>query len=220
MRQTIVRAVTAAGLAAGATAVVAPPALAHETRAARGIHMVVGWGDEPAYTGFKNSVELALTDARGDPLTRIGDDLRVEVVYGDASTTLDVAPNFAVGAFGEPGDYRAWLTPTRAGDYTFRFTGTIAGTKIDETFSSGPDAFSPVLKVSSIQFPAKDPSTGEIAARIERESARLRAALRTAEAANDDVETARGLAMAALGTAAVALLGLAFAGVRALKPTR
>ena len=35
-----------------------PPALAHEERDAGGVQFVVGWGDEPAFSGAKNAVEV------------------------------------------------------------------------------------------------------------------------------------------------------------------
>lgn len=54
---------------------IAPLASAHEERATGGFRFVVGWGDEPAYTGFKNSVQVTVSEADGgapvtDPATR------------------------------------------------------------------------------------------------------------------------------------------------------
>ena len=91
MRYRSVRAVVVAGALAGAAIPTAPSAAAHETREVAGVEMVVGWGEEPAHTGFKNSVELVLSRG-GEPLTELRDGLEVEVIYGDASVTLPPAP--------------------------------------------------------------------------------------------------------------------------------
>jgi len=75
---------------------------------------VVGWGDEPSYTGFKNSVQLTITEAGGGAaVTDMGDSLKVEVIKGSEEASLPLVANFRMGAFGTPGDYRAWLMPTR-----------------------------------------------------------------------------------------------------------
>jgi hypothetical protein len=178
-------------LAAQATLalIVAAPAAAHETRAAGPVRYVVGWGDEPAYTGFKNSVQISITESTGAPVTDAGDALTVEVVKGDEKVTLPLQANFRVGAFGTPGDYRAWLTPTRPGSYTFHLTGQIRGQKVDETFTSSKTTFSDVEDVANIAFPAKDPSTGQLASRIDREVPRLDTALKDAEDKADGART-------------------------------
>jgi hypothetical protein len=56
---------------------------------------------------------------------------------------MNPAPFFEVGEWGTPGDYRAFFIPTAPGGYSFHFTGTIKGQKIDQTFKSGPKASSP-----------------------------------------------------------------------------
>ena len=196
--------------AVGATlAIMFPtPASAHETRAGGPVRFVVGWGDEPTYTGFKNSVQVTVSEANGAPVTDLGDTLSVEVIKGDERTTLPLVANFRVGAFGTPGDYRAWLTPTRPGGYTFRLTGTVRGQKVDETFTSSKTTFNDVEDVTSIAFPAKDPSTGQLATRIDREVPRLEAALRQAE---DSADGARTLALAGLAVGAAGLVAAAAA---------
>jgi hypothetical protein len=204
-----------ATLLLGLVLVTAGPAKAHEDRKVEDLELVVGWGDEPTYTGFKNSVQV-MVSRDGEPVTDVGDGLRIEVSHGDVSTALPLEPNFVVGAFGEPGDYRAWLVPTRPGDYTFHFKGKIGGTRIDETFTSGPKTFSPVLDVSAIQFPAKDPSTGELAERLEREVDRLRAQIAAGD--GDEAGAARALALAGAGVGVVALIALAVIGRRVVRP--
>ena len=185
----------------------ATPAFAHERRSVGAFQFVVGWGDEPSYTGFKNSVQVTITEANGGAaVTDITDGLKVEVTKGADKTSLPLVANFRVGAFGTPGDYRAWVTPTRPGPYTFRFTGSIRGQSVDESFSSSKTTFNDVEDVAAIQFPAKDPSTGQLSTRIDREVPRLEGDVRRAQ---DAADGARTLALVGVG---VGVLGLVAAG--------
>jgi hypothetical protein len=201
-------------LTAGLTVAGAAPGSAHELRTAGPLRFVVGWGDEPAYTGFKNSVQVTITEANdGAPVTDVVDSLKVEVIKGSDTMSAPLVANFRVGGFGTPGDYRAWLTPTRPGAYTFRITGTIRGQTVNESFSSSSTTFNDVEDVSTIQFPAKDPTAGQLATRIDREVPRLESALREAE------DQASGARLVALVGLAVGLAGL-FAGAGALIAAR
>lgn len=185
----------------------ASPASAHERRAVGAFQLVVGWGDEPSYTGFKNSVQVTITEAAtGAPVTDISDSLAVEVIKGADKTKLPLEANFRVGAFGTPGDYRAWLTPTRPGTYTFHFTGTIRGQAVDASFTSSNTTFDDVDDVANSEFPAKDPSTGQLATRLDREVPRLDAAARQAK---DQAAGARTLALIGVVVGALGLLAAA-----------
>lgn len=144
---------------------------AHEQRNIGDLEAVVGWGTEPAYAGTINSVQLILVHG-GEPVVK-GVDVEVEVIFGEESTTLTMEPDFVVGVFGEPGDYRAFLVPTRPGDYTFHFTGSIQGEEFDEEFSSGPETFDPIGDPAEISFPAQDPSNAQLAEALERRTDRL-----------------------------------------------
>lgn len=195
--------------AAGVIALPSPAALAHEGRSQGDLEMVVGFGTEPAYAGQPNSVQLILAHD-GEPLVDLGDTLDVEVSFGDQTQPFPLEPNFAVGAFGEPGDYRAWFIPTRAGQYTFHFTGTIDGENVDQTFTSGPRTFSDVLDPKQIQFPVQDPTNGELAERIDQEVPRLTSATEEARAAaTSAVEDTRAAADDALSAQTFAILALA-----------
>jgi hypothetical protein len=188
------------------------PAAAHEEREVGGYAMVVGFGQEPAYAGQPNSVILLLSRG-GHPVTDLTDTLSVTVGFGDRSKDLSVEPFFEVGEFGTPGDYRAWFIPTRAGMYSFHFTGTIHGTKIDETFTSGPKTFDEVVNPSQEGFPVQDPTNGELAERIDREMPRLESSISDAKAAADRAVTsaaddARGARTIAMVGVALGALGL------------
>lgn len=175
----LARPIMAATLAGLLMVLIAPAGLAHEPRQQGDLEMVVGFGTEPAYAGQPNSVQLILVHG-GKPVVDLGDTLSVEVSFGDETMELPIEPYFAVGEFGEPGDYRAWFIPTRPGQYAFHFSGTIDGEEVDETFTSGPNTFSDVSNPADIQFPAQDPTTGELAERIDREVPRLASAIEDA----------------------------------------
>lgn len=186
------------------------PASGHETRGAGDLRFVVGWGDEPPFTGLKNSVQVTVVEANGGPaVTDVGDSLKVEVSKGSAKMTLPLDPTGP----STPGDYRAWLTPTRPGAYTFRLFGSVRGQAVDESFTSSPATFDEVEDVAGIQFPAKDPSTGELATRIDREVPRMQARTDSVDArlreAADRVDTAQALGLAGAGAGALGLLGAA-----------
>jgi len=203
----------AAGAAVAVATLTATPALAHEERTVGKYHFAVGFGDEPAYAGEKNSVQLLLHDANDEPVTDLGDTLKVDVGFGGQTMTLSVEPFFEVGEFGTPGDYRAWFIPTRPGTYTFHFTGSIKGQKVDQTFTSGPTTFSDVEDPSTVEFPAKDPTVGQVAQKTDRLSARVDAATAAAAETKDAASSAKtigyvGIAVGAAGIilAAVALV--------------
>ncbi|MDQ3978822.1 MAG: hypothetical protein M3314_04635 [Actinomycetota bacterium] len=191
-------------------AVSAATAGAHEPRTSGGLRFVVGWGEEPAYSGLKNSVQVIVTDAAGSPITDVGDSLRVEVKKGSEAITLPLEA-------GPPGEYRAWLTPTRPGTYVVRLTGSVRGQPVDESFTSSDTTFNDVEDLSAIQFPAKEPSTGEVATRLDRQIPRLEAALR---AADDRVEGARTVAVVAVTFAvlSLAVAGLALVAAKRRRP--
>jgi hypothetical protein len=157
----------------------AGPALAHEERTVGKYAMAVGFGAEPAYAGEKNSVQMFLRFAANDkPVVDLGPTLKVQVIFGsETSDTMTMEPNFEIGEFGIPGDYDAFFIPTRPGDYTFHLTGSIKGQKIDEKFTSSPSTFSPVDDPQKVEFPAQDPTTGQLNDRLDRELPRIDSAL-------------------------------------------
>lgn len=194
----------------------APPASAHEQRTVGGYSFVVGWGDEPTYTGFKNSVQLILS-RQGNGVPDLGDTLKVEVSSGGRSATWDIVPNFEPGEFGEVGDYRAWLIPTRPGSYAFHFTGTIKGTAVDETFTCSQTTFDCPREPASVEFPARDPSTAQLSERVDRQTARLE---RRLAAVNDDAAQGRLFGIIGIGVGASGLIIAAAATSRAGKARR
>jgi hypothetical protein len=208
-----IRFVITGGLLLTRLVLLAGPAAAHEEREVGDLQLVVGFGQEPAYAGQPNSVELLLFRG-GKPITDLGDTLSVTVGFGDRSKDLSVEPFFEIGEFGTPGDYRAWFIPTRAGQYVFHFTGTIRGTKIDETFTSGPKTFDDVVNPTDVEFPVQDPTNGELVDRIDREIPRLEASIaeartsadRSVGSAVDDASGARTIALVGVALGALGLI--------------
>ena len=185
------------------------PALAHEGRKLGDLEMVVGWGTEPALASQVNSALILLVH-HGEPVVDLGNTLEFEVTFGDQTQQFPIEPFFEPGEFGTPGDYRAWFIPTRPGQYTFHFFGTIDGEDVDETFTPGPGGFEEVESSQSVQFPEQDPSTGELAERIDRVEPRLASSIDDVQADvqtnADDASSAKTLGLVGIVVGAVGLI--------------
>ena len=194
-------------IALGMTAALLPGAggvSAHEHKEIGALRLTIGWADEPAYSGFRNAIEVDIADAAGAPVVDPAGALTVEVSFGEQRITLPLRHSTR-----RPGKFAAPLVPTRPGTYSFHFTGTVKGQPIDTTSTCSDTTFACVTDVSAVQFPAKDPSTGQLAERLSR-------ALPRAEGALAAASTARFLAGAALLAAALAI-ALAAGGRRGRK---
>jgi hypothetical protein len=166
----------------------------HERLVSGDYGLTVGWADEPAFVGLKNAVSVAIDDKAHDPVADPGAPLMVEVSFGNERATL---PLEAVRQ--HPGEFRAWLLPTRVGSYSFRIVGTIRGQPVDAVSTCSDKTFHCVTDAGAIQFPAKDPSVGDLAERVSR-------TLPRAERAGEAAASARVFAMVAAAAAAAALV--------------
>jgi hypothetical protein len=178
-----------------------PTARAHDKKHVGAVHLTIGWGDEPVFTGLRNSVDVDVADAAGIPIADIAGTLNVEVAFGGERATLPLLPG------GQKGRFHAWIVPTRVGQYTFRVTGTVRGQVIDVTSACSDATFHCVADIGGIQFPAKDPSPGDLAERLGRELPRAERAVQTAT-------TARHVGLSAIALAALALAAAIVAGMR------
>src|SRR5437867_1293409 len=134
-------AVMATLLASGLMALVpSGVALAHLEVTLGPVDFEIGFHEEPAYAGFQNAVFLSIHKGNR-AVTSATDTLKVEVVFGQEKTELALEPNFEPDQGGEPGQYLATFIPTRPGTYTFHLSGSIAGQKIDRSFTSSPTTF-------------------------------------------------------------------------------
>jgi cobalamin biosynthesis Mg chelatase CobN len=100
------------------------------------------------------------------------------------------------------GDYEASLMPTAPGDYTFHVTGSVHGTKVDETETSSDSTFNSAVDATGIQFPAKLPTMAEVTTRLDRVDARIAALPSPAPAA--DLTGVQGTASSAQSAATTA----------------
>jgi hypothetical protein len=173
---------------------------AHEKKVSGALDLVIGWGDEPAFTGSRNAVVVTVSDRAG-ALKAPDASLAVEIVFGSERITLPLEP-----VFNHPNEFRAWLVPTRAGTYTFHVTGKIRGQAIDVTSTCAENTFHCVEEAAEIQFPVKDPSAGQLADRIDRSLPRAELATETAASARLMAITALGISIA--GAAAAILISL------------
>ena len=181
-------------------------ASAHERRQVGSYVMRVGWADEPTYAGVKNGVQLLLSDASGKPVTDLPEDLKVEIIFGtEKMGPLPLEATFGK-AFGRPGDFRAAIIPTRPGNYTFHFVGSLGGQRVDQSFTSSDKTFDPVTESSAIEFPAKDPSPGELAGRLERLGPRIDEGQASARDAAAAASQARVLGMIGILVGAVGIV--------------
>jgi hypothetical protein len=131
-------------------------AFAHEEREVGAYGLVVGFIDEPVYSGQKSGLELLVTSG-GQPVDGLEETLQAEVTFDEQRRDLPLSPRF-----GEPGWYQSVFFPTAAGPYTFRIFGDVEGEAIDESFTSSPEGFSEVQDVTGGQFPVVFPATADI----------------------------------------------------------
>jgi hypothetical protein len=203
-------------------ALAAAPASAHADRKVGRYTFVVGFGTEPAYAGQPNSLQVIIS-RDGKPATDLAgklDGLMAHAYYGRKAdpklenAMMPLEPNFG-DDWGTPGDYRSFFVPTQAGSYTFVLEGKLGGQKIDLVVPSGPETFGDVNDPAKAAFPAvKDPTTAQLAQRLDRESARLTASTAAATAAQRDAEQAASQArLLAFGGLLVGLVGLVVAGL-------
>ena len=166
MRPAILRALAAALLLA-----LAVPGLAsaHERRDVGKLQFVVGFIAEPAILGEPNGIDLRITDrASGQPVEGAEKTLKASVQYGGGQPR-----ELALRArFGMKGAYTADLIPTRAGAYSFTFTGAVGDEPVDQQFESGPGRFNDVEDAAKLQFPEAVPYAGEMARQVQAAEAR------------------------------------------------
>ena len=210
------------GAAALLAALAAAPASAHTEHQVGRYSFEVGFGTEPAYAGQPNSMQVVIT-RDGKPASDLAgklDGLMAHAFYGRKAdpkaenAMMPLEPYFG-DDWGTPGDYRSFFVPTQTGAYTFELKGKLGDQKVNLVVPSGPNTFSDVNDPAKAAFPAvKDPTTAQLAQRLDRESARLTASTAAAAAAQRDAEQAASQArMLALGGLLVGLVGLVVAGL-------
>lgn len=163
---------------------------AHEHRHVGDYEITIGFLGEPAIVEEPNGLDLRVMKGEGDaatPVEGLAGSLEAEVTFGGQTRALEIRP-----AFGQPGHYKSDFIPTEEGAYTFHITGTIEGTPVDESFTSGPDTFSEVSSRTTLMFPTEIEPAGAIAA--------------TASDAQDSASTAMMVAIAGVVVGALGLI--------------
>ena len=155
----------------------APSAFAHAELRSGPLRLELGWAVEPAISGAENAVQVTVTDAAGRPVAIPAGALRAQVSAAGTATTVALEPTET------PGEARGTLVPTRPGTYAFRVTGRLDGRPVDVAATCSERSFDCVIDASEVQFPATEPSAGEIAARVARAEPRTRDAADTADTA-------------------------------------
>ncbi|HLF78341.1 MAG TPA: hypothetical protein VJB57_12740 [Dehalococcoidia bacterium] len=141
-----------AALLVGGALVTTGAASAHERRAVKQYTFVVGWLNEPAYLNQPNAIDLRISKTEdSSPVEGLEKTLKAEVTADGKKVNVELKPRFRT-----PGAYDGRLLPTKEGSYAFKFTGTIEGVQIDETFTAGPGTFG--LVESPLAFPNALPS--------------------------------------------------------------
>ena len=192
-------------------------AFAHEARDVGPFKVEVGWVNEPTFTGFPNGVALFLNDANDQPITDLGDTLKVEVSFGSKkSGPLDLEPAFS-DEEGTKGEYHADVIPTRPGKYTFHFTGTVRGQNFDESFTSSDTGFDEAKDDTAVAFPVKDPSRAELAQKIDRIDSRVATAQQEEAASKSDVDDAKTQATIAIVLGAIGIIAAIGMGAVAMR---
>jgi len=115
------------------------------------------------------------------PVEGLEETLKAEIIFGASKRELAIEAQW-----GEPGAYTANVLPTEAGDYTWRIFGTIDGTPVDVSMTSGADTFGAVESKDAVAFPAAEPAVSAVQER--------------ADAAAEAAGTAAGSARTALLT--------------------
>jgi hypothetical protein len=191
----------------GLIALGATPAFAHQEVTLGEVDFEIGFQSEPVYVGFQNGVFLAVHDEGGKPVEDVADTLKVQIVYGTQTMDVALEPNFEEDTGGAPGQYVAHFIPTRPGKYTFHLSGSIGGEQIDRSFTSSSTTFDEAVDPTTVEFPAKDPTTSQLAERFDREIPRVtQTAAAQASAAGHRADTARTLGLIAIALGGVGLV--------------
>jgi hypothetical protein len=184
-----------------------------------GIYRVaIGWQFEPAfgsdtYVGAQNAIQVFVDVAsadnpKGTPVTTLNadcshPDFQVTVTVGSTtSSPFCPAPAYdGDTGNGRLDEYDYPLIPTVVGNYTFHIFGTINGTPINKTVTSGPTTFDSIADASSVEFPVAVPATAAIATKVNAVDQRAGNALASAQSAKSSASSASVLAIIAIGVA-------------------
>jgi hypothetical protein len=189
--------------AAGALSLGTSTADAHERRSVGAYNFVVGWLGEPAYLNTPNDIDLRVSRASdGTPVTGLEQTVKVQVSAEGKTMDATLKPRS-----GTPGAYNGRVIPTAKGAYAFKFTGTIEGQQINETFTASPTTFGLIEEPQG--FPNSVPTNQSLEESLGGVEQRL-VKLETADNGSDSTALLIGIAgvilgLVGIGTGAMAL---------------
>lgn len=112
-----------------------------------------------------------------EAIVNAAETLTLTVSFGNQSRELPLIADRET-----PGRFFADLIPTRPGDYTFRLTGKIGDTIVDEAFSSADGEFSTIEPAGDLLFPDTKADAVSLQAQIETLKAQVEALQKDLEA--------------------------------------
>jgi hypothetical protein len=198
-------------------------ASAHDVFTAGKYRVAIGWQSEPSsgtdtYVGDQNAIQVFVDIAsadnpKGTPVSTLNadcthPDFQVTVTVGTTtSSPFCPAPAYdGDTGNGRLDEYDYPLIPTVVGTYTFHIFGTINGTAIDKTVTSGPTTFDSIADSSSVEFPIAVPAISDIATKVNAVGDRAASALAAAGSVANAAASAKSSASSAQILAIAALI--------------
>ena len=212
-------------IAGALIALAASPAVAsaHYVFTAGKYRIAIGWQNEPAFgtdtfVGEQNAIQVFVDVAsadnpKGTPVSTLNQDcthpdFQVTVTVGTTtSSPFCPAPAYDPDTGnGRLDEYDYALIPTVVGNYTFHIFGSIDGTSISTTVTSGPTTFDSIADSSSVEFPVAVPAVGAVSTKVFAVNQRAASALASAQTAATTASDAKNSASSATILAIVAIL--------------
>jgi hypothetical protein len=198
-------------------------ASAHYVFTAGKYRIAIGWQNEPAFgtdtfVGEQNAIQVFVDIAsednpKGTPVSTLNQDcthpdFQVTVTVGTTtSSPFCPAPAYDPDTGnGRLDEYDYALIPTVVGAYTFRIFGSINGTPINTTVTSGPATFDSIADSSSVEFPVAVPAVAAISTKVDAVNQRAESALGSAQSAATTASDAKSSASTATILAIVAIV--------------
>lgn len=198
-------------------------ASAHYVFTAGKYRIAIGWQNEPSfgtdtYVGAQNAIQVFIDVAsagnpRGTPVSTLNQDcshpdFQVTVKVGSTtSSPYCPAPVYdGDTGNGRLDEYDYPMIPTVVGIYTFHIFGTIDGTPVDQTVSSGPTTFDSIADSSSVEFPVAVPAVAAVSTKVDAVNQRAATALASAQSAATTAANAKASASSASTLAIIAIV--------------
>lgn len=198
-------------------------ASAHYVFTAGQYRVAIGWQNEPAFgtdtfVGEQNAIQVfvdiaSANNPKGTPVSTLNQDcthpdFQVTVTVGTTtSSPFCPAPVYDPDTGnGRLDEYDYALIPTVVGAYTFHIFGSINGTPINTTVTSGPTTFDSIADSSSVQFPVAVPAVAAVSTKVDAVNQRASSALATAHSAATAASDAKSGASSATILAIIAIV--------------